>query len=87
MAEALSSTGRPVLILIDEIMDYVRVTAAADPQGAQQDMGFLRVLLDVVNNVANCVAVVVMIASDKDTCGWARRARRARRPALNSRIC
>ena len=66
MAEALSSTGRPVLILIDEIMDYVRVTAAADPQGAKQDMGFLRVLLDVVNNVANCVAVVVMIASDMD---------------------
>ena len=66
MAEALSSTGRPVLILIDEVMDYVRVTAAADPQGARLDMGFLRVLLDVVNNVANCVAVVVMIASDKD---------------------
>ena len=66
MAEALSSTGRPVLILIDEVMDYIRVTAEADPQGARQDMGFLRVLLDVVNNVANCVAVVVMIASEKD---------------------
>ena len=30
MAEALSSTGRPVLILIDEIMDYIRVAAASD---------------------------------------------------------
>ena len=66
MAEALSSTGRPVLILIDEIMDYVRVAAASDPDGAVLDMAFLRVLLDVVNDVANCVAVVVMIASDKD---------------------
>ncbi len=66
VAEALSSTGRPVLILIDEIMDYVRVAAASDPDGAVLDMAFLRVLLDVVNDVSNCVAVVVMIASDKD---------------------
>ncbi len=66
MAEALSSVGRPVLVLIDEIMDYVRVTAAADPDGAVLDMAFLRVLFDVVNDVPNCVAVVVMIASDKD---------------------
>ena len=29
-------------------------------------MAFLRALLDVVNDVANCAAVVVMIASDKD---------------------
>ncbi|MYB43816.1 MAG: DUF499 domain-containing protein [Acidimicrobiia bacterium] len=66
MAEALRSTGRPVLILIDEIMDYIRVAAAADPDGAVLDMAFLRVLLDVSNDVPNCVAVVVMIASDKD---------------------
>ena len=55
-----------MLILIDEIMDYVRVAAASDPVGAVLDMAFLRVLLDVVNDVPNCVAVVVMIASDKD---------------------
>ena len=66
VAEALRSTGRPVLILIDEIMDYVRVVAASDPDGAVLDMAFLRVLLDVANDVPNCVAVVVMIASDKD---------------------
>ena len=66
VAEALSSTGRPVLILIDEIMDYIRVAAASDPDGAALDMAFLRALLDVVNNVPNCAAVVVMIASDKD---------------------
>ncbi len=66
LAEALSSIGRPVLVLIDEIMDYIRVTAAADPDGSVLDMAFLRALLDVVNDVANCAAVVVMIASDKD---------------------
>ena len=66
VAEALSSVGRPVLLLIDEIMDYIRVAAASDPDGAALDMAFLRALLDVVNDVPNCAAVVVMIASDKD---------------------
>ena len=66
VAEALSSVDRPVLILIDEIMDYIRAVAASDPDGSVLDMAFLRVLLDVVNDVPNCAAVVVMIASDKD---------------------
>ena len=55
-----------MLILIDEIMDYIRVAAASDPDGAALDMAFLRALLDVVNDVPNCAAIVVMIASDKD---------------------
>ena len=67
IAEALTATGRPVLILIDEIMDYIRFVAAADPDGAAQDMAFVRALLDVANDVPNCAAVVVMIASDKDS--------------------
>ena len=66
LAEALRSTGRPVLILIDEIMDYIRLAAASDPDGALREMAFLRALLDVVNDVPNCVVVVVMIASDQD---------------------
>ena len=66
LAEALRGTGRPVLVLIDEIMDYIRAVAAADPDGAALDMSFLRALLDVINDVDNCAAVVVMIASDKD---------------------
>ena len=66
LAEALRSTGRPVLILIDEIMDYIRLAAANDPDGALREMAFLRALLDVVNDVPNCVVVVVMIASDRD---------------------
>ena len=66
IAEALRRVGRPVLILIDEIMDYIRFVAAKDPAGAALDMSFLRPLLDVVNDVPNCTAVVVMIASDAD---------------------
>ena len=66
MAEALGSVGRPVLVLVDEIMDYIRVVAAADADGAVLDMAFLRVLLDVINDVPNCAAVVVMIASEQD---------------------
>ncbi len=66
LADALRSTGRPVLVLVDEVMDYLRVAAAADHKGAVLDMGFLRALLDVVNDVPNCAAVVVMIASEDD---------------------
>ncbi|MXV86625.1 MAG: DUF499 domain-containing protein [Acidimicrobiales bacterium] len=66
LAEALRSTGRPVLVLVDEIMDYIRLAAANDADGALREMAFLRALLDAVNDVPNCVVVVVMIASDQD---------------------
>ncbi|WP_428122289.1 DUF499 domain-containing protein [Candidatus Poriferisodalis sp.] len=63
---ALSDIGRPVLILIDEIMDYIRWVSNQSEQRALDDMAFLRALLDAVNDVDNCAAVVVMIASEKD---------------------
>ena len=66
LAEALHDVGRPVLILIDEIMDYIRWVSNKDEQLALADMAFLRALLDAVNDVDNCVLVVVMIASDRD---------------------
>ncbi len=66
LAEALRSVGRPVLVLIDEVMDYLRVAAAADHAAAVQDMAFLRALLDTLNTVDRCAAVVVMIATDAD---------------------
>ena len=34
IAEALRIVGRPVLVLIDEIMDYIRVTAASAPSSS-----------------------------------------------------
>ena len=66
LAEALRTVGRPVLVLIDEVMDYMRVAAAADQDKAALDIAFVRALLDVVNDVPNCAAVVAMIASEKD---------------------
>lgn len=66
LAEALHDVGRPVLILVDEVMDYIRWASNKDEQLVIGDLAFLRALLDVVNDVENCVLVVVMIASDRD---------------------
>ena len=63
---AIESSGRPVLILIDEVMDYLRV-AATDEELLAKDMAFLRGLLDSANEAKNCVVVMVMIASETDT--------------------
>ena len=78
LAEALHDVGRPVLILIDEIMDYVRWASNKDEQLVLADMAFLRALLDVVNDVDNCVLVVVMIASDRDRIALNETGRRCR---------
>jgi len=67
IVEALTAVGRPVLILIDEIMDYVRqLSLTENADLAIKDMAFLRALLDSVNDVPNVSAVVVMIASEND---------------------
>jgi hypothetical protein len=66
LAEALRSVDRPVLVLVDELMDYVRFVAADDHDAAVKDMAFLRALLDAVNTVERCAAVVVMIDSESD---------------------
>jgi hypothetical protein len=59
--------GRPVLILVDEIMDYIRKLSDTEHADlAVRDMAFLRALLDSVNDVPHVAAVVVMIASEKD---------------------
>ena len=66
LAEALEDVGRPVLILVDEVMDHIRAVSARDGDEVLLDMAFLRALLDVVNDVSNCALVLVMIASGKD---------------------
>lgn len=67
--DALRSVGRPVLIIVDEILNYVGngLDGAGDPELVAQDMGFIRVLLDAVNDVPHVAMLLVMIASDKDT--------------------
>ena len=67
IVEALTAIGRPVLILVDEIMDYIRQLSDTEHADlAVRDMAFLRALLDSVNDVPHVAAVVVMIASEKD---------------------
>lgn len=67
LADAINTVGRPVLILVDEVMDYIRKASAAEQTDlVVQDMAFLRALLDTVNDVPNCAMVLVMIASDKE---------------------
>jgi hypothetical protein len=52
IAEAIGAIGRPVLILVDEILDYVRQLSLAEHADlANQDIAFLRALTDTVNDV------------------------------------
>src|SRR5712691_3342877 len=64
--EALASVGRPVLIIADEIMDYVGngLDGVTKPELVAQDMAFIRALLDAVNDVPNVAMLVVMISSE-----------------------
>jgi hypothetical protein len=67
LAEALVAVGRPVLILIDEVLDYVRQLCQSEHSDlAIREMAFLRALLDTVNDVPNVALVTVMIASERD---------------------
>lgn len=68
LADALTAVDRPVLILIDEILDYVRgLSLSENADLAIKDMAFLRALLDIVNDVPNVAMVLVMIATEHDT--------------------
>jgi hypothetical protein len=67
LAEALVAVHRPILILVDEILDYVRQLSASEHKDlAVRDMAFLRALLDTVNDAPNVAMVVVMISSERD---------------------
>jgi hypothetical protein len=68
IAEALKAVNRPVLIIVDEILDYIGngLDGANKPELEAQDVAFLRALLDAVNDVPQVALLVVMIASDKD---------------------
>lgn len=65
--DALRGVGRPVLVLFDEVMHYVRnVTAAGSTERAVKDQSFLIEMMRHTNEVPHCVAVMVMIGSTKD---------------------
>ncbi|WLF51536.1 DUF499 domain-containing protein [Rhodococcus opacus] len=85
IAEAIRAVNRPVLVIVDEILDYIGngLDGAQKPDLGAQDVAFLRALLDVINDVPNVAMVVVMIASDKDSIALSAAAQ-ARRDDLNS---
>jgi hypothetical protein len=68
---ALAEAGRPVLILLDELMDYVQLLtdkSAIDTMPGEQ--GFLNALMDACDDVPRVAFVVVMIKSDLDERGY-----------------
>ncbi|MER7362667.1 DUF499 domain-containing protein [Nonomuraea wenchangensis] len=85
IAEAIRAVNRPVLIIVDEVLDYIGngLDGASKPELAAQDMAFLRALLDVVNDVPHVAMLVVMIASDADKTALSRAAQ-DRRDDLNT---
>ncbi|MFF0572821.1 DUF499 domain-containing protein [Streptosporangium saharense] len=85
IAEAIRAVNRPVLIIVDEVLDYVGngLDGVNKPELAAQDMAFLRALLDVVNDVPHVAMLVVMIASDADKTALSK-AGRDRRDDLNT---
>jgi hypothetical protein len=80
---AIRSLGRPVLILVDEVMNYLGNASDADTTLAGQDVEFLRALTDVVNDVPHCAALVVMISTEADPMAASETAK-ARRADLNT---
>jgi hypothetical protein len=69
--DAIAAVGAPVLILLDEIMDYAM--ALADPAHQATlpgEQAFLNALTGAVNEIPRTVLVVVMIRSDLDEQGY-----------------
>jgi len=68
IGDAIASLGRPVLIIIDEILNYVGdgLEGTGNPQLIAQDMAFLRALTETVRTVPHTSMLVVMINSEKD---------------------
>jgi Protein of unknown function (DUF499) len=87
ISEAIRAVNRPVLIIIDELLNYIGngLDGANKPDMAAQDMAFLHALLDVANDVPRAAILVVMIASDADKTALSANAQ-ARRNDLDSQL-
>lgn len=63
----IESVGRPVLTLIDEILDYVQKSTATDQQKEGTEVPiFTRMLFEATKNSPHAATVVVMISSEDD---------------------
>ena len=67
VAEALEAVNRPVLTLVDEILDYLRnATAGEDEKLASNDMAFLTALMEATTKAEHAALVIVAISSEHD---------------------
>ncbi len=71
LQEALTDTGRPVLILLDELMDYVlQLSDATNIDRMPNEKAFLNALMDACDDVPRVAMIVVMIRSELDERGY-----------------
>ena len=71
LLEALRATDRPVLILLDELMDYaLALSDEAVVASMVVEQGFLNALMDACDDIPRVAFVVVMIRSDLDPEGY-----------------
>ena len=69
--KALSSVDRPVLILLDELMDYAMELSSADAIGMMPaEQAFLNALMDACDDVPRVAFVLVMIRTELDPEGY-----------------
>lgn len=71
LKEAMGAVDAPVLILLDEIMDYVLALSAEEHAASFADeQAFLNALTGAVNEIPRAAMVVVMIRSENDEQGY-----------------
>ncbi|MEV0694827.1 DUF499 domain-containing protein [Streptomyces sp. NPDC050388] len=71
LQKALSDAGRPVLILLDELMDYVlQLADGTNVDRMPNEKAFLNALMDACDDVPRVAFVVVMIRSELDERGY-----------------
>jgi hypothetical protein len=69
--QALNDAGRPVLILLDELMDYVlQLSDAANVERMPNEKAFLNALMDACDDLPRVAFVLVMIRSELDERGY-----------------
>ncbi|HEY0752719.1 MAG TPA: DUF499 domain-containing protein [Ktedonobacteraceae bacterium] len=83
ITQALASLNRPILILVDEIMDYVRQLDDTKYEGQRNtELAFLKALFDAVNDIPHVALVIVMISTEQDKAEYGRHAQGFREELL-----
>lgn len=71
LQSVFAEVDRPVLVLIDELMDYVMaLTDQSAIGGLPGEQAFLNALTDAVDDQPNVALVLVMIRSEEDQAGY-----------------